>query len=169
MKRHHNHVHMGMKRAKRKRERDISKCRRQLCEYIGTTNCPDLQNHSRFFCEQCQLSFQRNDELKFHKQKIHEGLVFNCEICEYSTSRKGDFKRHIVSKHSDGEMKQGRKPSFCKEDGCTFIDLKSNGHLRRHIETKHEGIVRFKCHIMNCGFKASQYKDLRRHAKTHTI
>ena len=35
------------------------------------------------------------------------------------------------------------------------------------MERKHEGIVRFKCHVMNCTFGSSQHKDLRRHAKTH--
>ena len=115
---------MGMKRAKRKRERDVSKCRRQLCEYIGTTNCPELQNHTSFVCKQCQLSFKRCDDLKFHKEKIHEGLVFNCEICEYSNARKGNLKKHIIFKHSDGDLKQRRKqrrkPSVCKEEGCTL-------------------------------------------------
>ena len=60
---------------------------------------------------------------------------------------------------------KSRKPRFCKEEGCTYIDF--NGELKRHIETKHEGIVRFRCHATNCTFGSSQQKDLRRHAKTH--
>ena len=167
VKRHHNHVHMGMKRKTRKRG-GIFKCRRPLCEYTGTTNCPELENHSLFLCEQCQLLFQRCDDLKFHEKKIHEGLVFNCEFCEYLTARKSDFKRHIVSQHSGGDIKQERKPTFCQEEGCTYIDLKSNGQLKGHIETKHEGIVRFKCHIMNCSFRSTEHNNLRRHGKTHT-
>ena len=35
------------------------------------------------------------------------------------------------------------------------------------MERKHEGIMRFKCHVMNCTFGSSAHKDLRRHAKTH--
>ena len=35
------------------------------------------------------------------------------------------------------------------------------------METKHESIVRFKCHVMNCSFKSSLSKELRKHAKNH--
>ena len=131
---HFKQVHMGIKRGI-----GLDKCRRELCEFAGTTNCLELENHSFFFCKQCQLSFARSDSFKYHKSKIHEGLASN----------------------------KSRKPRFCKEEGCTYIDF--NGELKRHIETKHEGIVRFKCHAMNCSFGSSQQRELRRHARTHEM
>ena len=140
------------------------------CQYAGTANCLELQTHSLFLCEQCQLSFKRNDSLKSHNDKIHEGLVFTCEYCDsYSTARKNDFKRHILSKHTEKYSKpakaRGHSAKLCKEEGCTYIDL--NGTLKRHVETKHEGMIRFKCHVMNCSFGSSGQKNLRRHARTH--
>ena len=171
VKKHYDQVHMGMKRNRGL----LDKCRRDSCEFSGTTYCLELETHSLFFCEQCQLSFGRSDSLKFHKDKIHEGLVYNCDYCDiqgvvYSTARKNGLKRHIQIQHSDEDFKQNRKPQnrkprVCKEEGCTYITL--NGGLKRHIETKHEGIVRFKCHVMNCSFGSSWSKDLRRHARTH--
>ena len=194
VKKHYNRVHLGMKVARDRGRIDKCrsdscefagttscleleshklhklKCRRESCENAGTTNCLELETHSLFFCEQCQLSFGRVDSLKFHKDKIHEGLVYNCDYCDiqgvvYSTARKNGLKRHIQIQHSDEDFKQNRKPRVCKEEGCTYINL--NGELKRHIETKHEGIVRFKCHVMNCSFGSSWSKDLRRHARTH--
>ena len=53
----------------------------------------------------------------------------------------------------------------CMEEGCTYIDI--NGTLKWHIETKHEGVVRYKCHVMNCSFGSSCRKGLRRRVKTH--
>ena len=164
VKTHYNHVHMGVKRG---RGLEKLKCRRESCELTGTTNCSELVSHSFFFCEQCHLTFKRSDTLKFHKDKIHEGLVFNCEHCDtYSTARKDTLEKHIRYIHLDENSKQSRKPRLCTEEGCTYTtDL--NGELKRHIETKHEGIVRFKCHVMNCSFGSSAKKDLRRHSRTH--
>ena len=163
VKTHYKQVHMGIKRG---RGLDKLKCRRESCEFTGTTNCLELESHSFFFCEKCQLTFERSDSLKFHKDKIHEGLVFNCEHCDtYSTARKNSLERHILSKHSDEDSKQDRKARICQEEGCTYINL--NGTLKRHIETKHEGILRFKCHVMNCSFGSSAKKDLHRHSRTH--
>ena len=158
VKMHYNQVHMGKKRG-----RGQLKCRRELCEFAGTKNCSELESHSYFFCELCQLSFERSDYLNIHNRTIHEGLIFKCDHCDtYSTARKDSLERHIVSKHSGEEAGKLR---FCQEEGCTYIDL--NGGLKRHIDTKHEGIVRFKCHVMNCAFGTSQQKYFRRHARTH--
>ena len=160
MTKHFNQVHRGIKRIRN------GKCRRESCEFAGTQNCLELKSHSLFLCNKCQLSFERSDSLKFHNDKIHEGLVFKCDHCEmYSTARKGGLERHILSKHSDEDSKLRRKPRSCKEEGCTYIDL--NGELKRHIETKHEGILRFKCHVMNCTFGSSRSRELLRHARTH--
>ena len=111
------------------------------------------------------MSFQRSDDLKFHNEKIHEGLVFNCEYCEtYSTARKGDLRRHILLKHSEDEQKRKQTARFCKEEGCTYMNL--NGTLKRHIDIKHIGI-RLKCHIEDCNFGTSWANCLKRHAKVH--
>ena len=163
MKKHFNQVHRGIKR------KNFEKCRRESCEYAGTTNCLELESHSLFICQKCQLSFERSDSFKFHNEKIHEGVIFKCSYCDvYSNAKKSNLERHVLSKHSENEVKrqrQRRTLKFCEEEGCTYAD--SNGELKKHMERKHEGIVRFKCHVMNCTFGSSQHKDLRRHAKTH--
>ena len=161
MKKHFNQVHRGIKR------KNFEKCRRESCEYAGTTNCLELESHSLFICQKCQLSFERSDSFKFHNEKIHEGVIFKCSYCDvYSNAKKSNLERHVLSKHSENEVKRQRRTlKFCEEEGCTYAD--SNGELKKHMERKHEGIVRFKCHVMNCTFGSSQHKDLRRHAKTH--
>ena len=159
MKKHFNQVHRGIKR------KNFEKCRRESCEYAGTTNCLELESHSLFICQKCQLSFERSDSFKFHNEKIHEGVIFKCSYCDvYSNAKKSELKRHVLSKHFK-RQRQRRTLKFCEEEGCTYAD--SNGQLKEHMERKHEGIVRFKCHVMNCTFGSSAHKDLRRHAKTH--
>ena len=113
-------------------------------------------------CQQCQLTFDRSDSLKFHKKEIHKGVVYNCEVCkEYSTPKKSNLARHILINHSDV------KPNFCTEEDCTYR-THSATNLRQHTESKHEGIIRFKCGVTNCTFGCSTQKDLRRHIKTHS-
>ena len=100
VKKHYYQVHLGMKNASRKIG-GVSKCRREMCQYAGTMDCPELQRHSSFLCEQCQLLFKRSDDLKFHNDKIHLGLVFSCKHCDsYSTARKSGLVRHINLKGS---------------------------------------------------------------------
>ena len=143
----------------------LMQCKRESCEFAGTKNCLELQSHKLFYCEKCPASFERNDSLKFHNERIHEGVVQKCKYCDMMKSKKGDLKRHILSWHFNGDQKQNRKPTFCKEEGCTFKTL--NGELKRHIEKKHDGIVKFKCPAMNCNFRSSDKKDMVRHTKTH--
>ena len=165
VKTHFNQVHRGMKR----RILNIEKCRKEFCEYAGTSSCLDLQSHSLFFCDQCPLSFKKSWSLKIHTEKIHDGLVFNCEYCETSTVRKENLKKHMDAKHSTANPKRKKTTngSSCKEEGCTFIST-SSGHLKRHIETTHEGIItRLKCQVVNCNFETIWISSLRKHARVH--
>ena len=170
VKMHYDRVHRGMKR-----RRSFEKCRREFCEYAGTSTCLELQSHSLFFCEQCGLSFERSDDFKFHNDEIHEGLLFKCDYCEYSSARKGNLKKHIIFTHSEDESKrptnperrQIRNPNSCKEEGCTYKAY-SGYELKKHIERKHEGnIIRLKCHLVNCNFETTWTRNLQRHAKVH--
>ena len=131
--------------------------------------CAELHEHSLFMCEECKMTFTRSDGLKFHKDKIHLGLIFKCKYCDtYSTARKDSLERHILIKHSDEDRKENesrsKKPRSCTEEGYTYVDL--YGSLKRHIQGEHEGII-FKCHIENCNFETSWTKNLKTHIKTH--
>ena len=111
------------------------------------------------------MSFKRSDRLSDHKRGIHEGLKFYCEHCpSFSTPLIHNLKRHKLLKHTEEGLKP--KAKFCNEEGCTFSSR--DGGLRRHTESKHEGIVRFKCHVMNCKFGTTRDRDLQIHLESHT-
>ena len=102
---HYDQVHRGIKRVQvQYKSKKIIKCREESCKFVGTNNFLELQSHKLFYCEQCALSFKRIDYLKSHDERIHEGLVYNCEYCDKRTTKKGDLKRHILSNHSNGEQ-----------------------------------------------------------------
>ena len=51
---------------------------------------------------------------------------------------------------------------------CTYRSYRPT-ELRQHVESKHEGVIRFKCNVTNCNFGYITQKDLRRHTETHTL
>ena len=104
--------------------------------------------------------------MKFHKDKIHLGLIFKCKYCDtYSTARKDLLERHILIKHSDEDRKEN-EPRSKKPRSCPYADL--YGSLKRHIQREHEGII-LKCHIEDCNFETSWTKNLKTHIKTHRL
>ena len=124
-----------------------------------------METHMIFFCDLCPLSFERSDHLLFHNRSIHEGLTFRCEHCStFSRGRKYTLQKHILSKHTEDGLKP--QPKFCEEEGCSFSSR--DGGLRSHTESKHEGIVKFKCHVMNCKFGTTSDRDSQRHLESRT-
>ena len=127
---------------------NYQKCRDKVCENFGKPSCSEIETFKLFFCDLFPLWLKRKDHLLSHKQRVHEGLTFNCEHCpSFSTASKYSLKRHIFLKHTDAKLKP--EPKFCKEEGCSFSSF-ADGSLKRHTESKHEGIVKFKCYVMNC-------------------
>ena len=194
VKTHHKQVHLGFPRSQNK-----LKCRKNICKDAGKSDCEELQHfliycvqcdystnrndhlrtHTKrvhegllesFHCDQCNFSTSRNDVLKIHTNKVHEGLVesFPCGECNYSTSLKSSLKKHISAKHIEEAM-QGRYTdvAMCDHKGCSYKTLFIR-QLRTHIDTKHKGIIRFRCEFMNCTFGTNQRRVLRIHTMSHT-
>ena len=158
---HHRQVHLGVPRNQRKTEQ---RCRKLLCKDVGNSDCKELL-HFLFFCVQCDFSTKRNDALKIHTKKVHEGLIesFPCNQCDFITNIKSSLKRHASGKHIEETMHERYK---CDYEGCTYKTL-YKWDLRTHIETKHEGIVRFRCEFMNCTYRTNDRKSLKEHTMRH--
>ena len=189
VKSHYKAVHLGIARAKE------DMCRKNICEFVGTKNCTDLK-HYLFSCHLCDFSSKRNFLVTNHIKAVHEGILtsYSCDQCDYVSTR--DLKRHIREVH-DGEVDQRAFPcdqcqvvTTCKSslkkhilnkhpiggenanvlkclyEGCTYQTI-YKGTLKRHIEIKHEGIIRFRCQIMNCSFGTNEQKKLNEHSRRH--
>jgi len=85
---------------------------------------------------------------------------FKCEDCDYSSSRKGDLKKHISSqhaKHDVGSFDEG-KVYTCEICNSEFKD---RSNLKKHILVVHEGIKPFECSL--CGSCFSQKSKMKKH------
>ena len=154
MKVHYNIVHLGIKR-----QDDKNTCKVDSCENFGKKTCQELENHSLFSCKQCQYSTTRNCQIKLHNQSVHEGIVYPCEQCPFITKSKDSIRSHVKFMHAKIFL-------ICTEENCTY-KTHSNNLLKKHVESEHEGVVRFKCDYMNCDFVTNKRSNVKRHSFVH--
>ena len=154
---HHRQVHLGVPRNRM--------CRKEVCKDVGKSDCKEIL-HFLLFCGKCDFSTKRNDALKIHMKRVHEGLIesFSCNQCDFITNLKSSLKRHMSGKHIEEAV---HEKYTCDYEGCTYITL-FKSELRNHVETKHEGIVRFRCEFMNCTFGTNERRQLKEHTMRHS-
>ena len=150
IKQHHTIVHLGIKRLDYK-----FRCKVDSCQDFGKNTCEDLEQHSLVFCNQCEHTTRRNEDLKYHVSSVHEGIVYPCEQCSYVSKWNRELKLHVKSKHTTMFF-------FCEEETCSF-ETYSRTLLGKHFESEHEGIVKYKCEYMNCGKISGTRSGLRKH------
>ena len=162
---HFKTVHLGIKRQDRKnlgikRQERKNTCKIDACQSFGLSTCVELDKHSLLLCKQCQFSTIRNEDMRGHIQRFHEGIIYTCEQCGFVTKWKQMLRNHMKSKHTTRSLQ-------CMEENCSFSTY-SDKILRNHIEVKHEGRVRYKCENMNCEFGTNHKKNLKDHSFIHT-
>ena len=52
-------------------------------------------------CPECMKKFSQTGALKIHIDSIHNGIRYNCNFCEKSSSTKQNLKMHVARKHSN--------------------------------------------------------------------
>ena len=82
---HFKQVHMGIPK---KRSESNGSCKIPECSNFQTTVCLFLEEHVLYQCEQCNFKAIRRDQLNHHVGKVHDGISFSCEQCQYSSAWK---------------------------------------------------------------------------------
>merc|ERR1719319_352586 len=82
--------------------------------------------------------------------KIHSKVTYNCELCDYKATQKGNLKRHVQSVHD--VVKSVHKGA---EHNCELCDYKA---------TQKSDLKRHNCEL--CDYKATQKSDLKRHVQS---
>lgn len=90
-----------------------------------------------------------------------------CPHCDYSTTRRDHFKRHVL-RHPEQELftvggsgREGKKPRTCCECGYTTM---RKDHFQRHM-MRHTGEKPYSC--MTCGYATTHSIHLKRHILRH--
>ena len=108
----------------------------------------------------CEVESNVESDTKTEKrkrtlQRKSKKSLLKCNICDYKTTHRINFKRHKESVHQE-----------IKPFKCSICDFESawEPNLKKHIESVHEGIKPFKCHI--CEYKGRQKSDLKTHIES---
>ena len=88
-------------------------------------------------CDQCDYKTTRKDNLKRHKLTKHEGVSYNCDQCDYKAKTKDRLKRHKLSKHQSYRFK-------CQQCELTFA--------REHVLARHVKRVHEREHMNQCEY-----------------
>ena len=99
----------------------------------GVLNHHILVRHDgiTFDCNICQRKFNRSDSLDHHIKNIHEGLNYECHECDGVFTSIGSVKRHVNMVHKGLKF------------GCDVCGLKfaSESDLSRHKQRMHFGVT----------------------------
>ena len=109
----------------------------------------------RFKCTKCELEYQTIRSLKEHTKAEHEGVRLECKECDFSAKTRNILRNHRI-KHD-----KERRQFPCTQ--CTKIYKNKRG-LSKHIKTKHDKIG-IKCE--KCQFVVLSEKRLKEHARKH--
>lgn len=91
-----------------------------------------LEREKKYQCDQCPFATHMDQLLKSHKLNRHlQGLrkYFQCELCDYKTTRKYSLGVHLSGKSHNNEK------SF-KCNNCAYETYTKSG-LQRHMKQKH--------------------------------
>ena len=81
-------------------------CKEQGCEY-STHSSYNLRMHVervhegiRWPCDLCDYVGGYKGDLTRHKKIVHEGLSLVCSICQFKTPKKYHLKEHMLKEHN---------------------------------------------------------------------
>ena len=113
----------------------------------------DNSEAASFNCDRCNYKTTRKEYLRIHKRSIHDGVKYPCNECDYKATQSGSLLQHKLSVH-DGVKYQ-----------CAQCDYKarSPSKLNIHVREKHEGIE-YPC--VQCNHKEPNRKKLNLHVKS---
>ena len=110
---------------------------------------------NQFACNQCDLSYAHNRDLRRHLQSKHKGLTYPCQQCKYEATRSSNLTVHVKTQHGGGVTYP-----------CQYCEYKAPQptNLRQHIKVQHHGF-RYPC--QHCDYQVKRPSHLASHVKSH--
>ena len=124
--------------------------------FHGQEDVKDENNSFEVFESDLDYIPKKMKSKKSNMKNTHakKDKLYECSICEYSSTRISHLKDHITGVH---ERKKPYKCSYCD------VSFSTNYGLKRHIASVHEGKKPFKCDT--CDFSCAQKSKLRDHTE----
>ena len=105
-------------------------------------------------CSICQSTFTQKIHLSQHIKSVHFKETYQCKLCDYQATQKGDLSRHVKNVHQKSEN------SHCSE--CNKSIQKK--YLKRHMKIFHSGEqTLFNCKV--CTFQSIHQDAVSKHVR----
>ena len=158
--------------------------RKHLIRHVKTIH-ENIRAKKRYPCQSCEYVASIPSQLKYHMEHKHiKSVMYSCDICNYKSSWKRDFTRHMTFVHDKGNLplqtcdicefstvnpnvlKQHMAVHYEKQFQCEVCktEFTTSAALRQHMETFHNGEL-MKCDL--CGFETRQKSAFDRHWSVH--
>ena len=108
-------------------------------------------------CPICKMLFINNNFMLAHKNHMHGGTLYDCDICGFVMKSKRHFQRHSL-RHKDNN-------NFYTCNECNY-KTNRNDHLLRHLQYHDDSYLKI---FKICGKKFNRIDNLKRLLRTHKI
>jgi KRAB domain-containing zinc finger protein len=130
--------------------------------FFNKVKMADKPSAKNFKCEICDYSTQKQADLKRHTNLVHLNMKnFKCTQCSSKFGTNSSLKRHINSTHKKLNAVHLEK----KEFKCDICDkaFSQKGSLDRHVNSVHKNLTRYSCDL--CDYSSYQRANLEAHSK----
>ena len=125
---------------------------------------------NKFPCDRCIFSATRSNDLKRHKESVHEGVRYKCDQCSFSASRPSLLRKHLSKSHP---REISLKPFFCNlcrnsyETSAQLTEHKKTSHLNKNTSPEVENKTKSVQHLCDkCEYSAPSPLFLTNHRKS---
>ena len=132
-----------------------------LCSY-NTLKRVHFVNHKKYVhfqgeriaCDLCDFTCKKEKDLRYHRERKHEGKCFVCDKCEYTSKYLHRLRDHIKGVHEDNKYR-------CSK--CEYTTIHKSV-LLTHTKVEHENRKKNLC--THCGFQTARKYNLDAHIKS---
>jgi len=88
----------------------------------------EIFSKNLYNCEECGKTCKSTSALRYHKERVHDGIMYPCNICNGKFAQMSNLRTHIRTMH-EGDRKFA----------CHHCDFKAGqkGNLMGHIKRRH--------------------------------
>ena len=133
-----------------------------VCQWLESPNPSALWYHDKsvhegvaYNCNICQSTFTKKHNLSIHIKSVHFKETYHqCKICDYQATQRAHLSKHVKNVHQKSENIE------CSE--CNQFIQKNN--LKRHMEIFHLGEQKlYNCKV--CTFQSRHQVAVSKHVK----
>ena len=62
----------------------------------------------KYNCDRCDFKSTTQGNLGIHKLSVHEGVTYKCDQCDYRAKRPGNLKSHKLNIHKEKGVRYER-------------------------------------------------------------